>query len=127
MMKRKQAVITVAWFVVIVPVTAFILSSFLEGNWAAIGSGVFSAVSAVVLIRVMELEKLKDERYKSIMVISARNGFLFLLLAMPWLGVFLAFEIIMIESAAQVVSLYTLLYFIALGVSGGSALYYYRR
>ena len=127
MMKSKQAVIIVAWFVVIVPVTAFILSSFLEGNCAAIGSGVFSAVSAVVFIRVMELEKLKDERYKSIMVMSARNGFIFLLLAMPWLGVFLAFEIIMIESAAQVVSLYTLLYFIAIGVSGGSALYYYRR
>ena len=127
MMKSKQAVITVAWFVAIVPVTAFILSSFLEGKWAAIGSGVFSAVSAVVFIRVMELEKLKDERYKSVMVMSARNGFFFLLLTMPWLGVFLAFEIVIIQSAAQVVSLYTLLYFIAIGVSGGSALYYYRR
>ena len=81
-------------------------------------------VAARVLARTL-IEKYRDERTAPMMNLSARNGFVFLMIAVPWTGIILTFSENL--SPQQLIGTIMELWIMTLLVYFGSLLFYYRK
>ena len=119
-LNRNQIANVVALIVAaIIVVAAWIISP------SGILSGVFSGSLAVIftLLIVKAMEKYQDERFTQILNLSARNGFVFLLFALPWTGVLIALNLLTFDAVAAVLSVWVS----AIAVMYGSGAYYFRK
>ncbi|MHA1480506.1 MAG: hypothetical protein ACTSQZ_03680 [Candidatus Thorarchaeota archaeon] len=119
-MNRNQIANVVALIVAaIILAAAWIISP------SGILSGIFSASLAVIftLLIVKAIEKYQDERFTQILNLSARNGFVFLLFALPWTGALIAINLLAFDALAAVLSLWVS----SIAVMYGSGAYYFRK
>jgi len=111
--------------VVALIVAAIILAAAWIISPSGILSGIFSASLAVIftLLIVKAIEKYQDERFTQILNLSARNGFVFLLFALPWTGALIAINLLAFDALAAVLSLWVS----SIAVMYGSGAYYFRK
>ena len=117
-LNRNQIANVVALIVaVVILVAAWFISP--SGLWG------FSVLLAVIftLLIVKAMEKYQDERFTHILNLSARNGFVFLVFALPWMGALIALNLLILDAAAAVLSLW----FSSIAVMYGSGAYYFRK
>jgi hypothetical protein len=81
-----------------------------------------TAISLLALWR-SGVDAKKDERTIQLMGYGARNAFIFLLFAMPWLAVYHMFGIISLDAAAAL----WILWIMSFGIAWLTFLYYYTR
>lgn len=84
---------------------------------------IVSTAFVVLALRRSNIDAKKDERSMQLMGYGARNGFIFLLFAMPWLAAYHVLGIIVLDAA---IALY-ILWIMALGIAWLTFLYYYTR
>lgn len=87
---------------------------------------VFNAIIGVILLAnvlvMLYVKKLQDERYVHILGRAGRNGFLFLMMALPFLSIFQFLSSGWIENGVSVL----LVWVSSLVVFYGSSWYYYK-
>ena len=66
------------------------------GLWSAIFALPLTVIGTLLIMSV--LDKLEDERFAHIRNISARNSFVFLIFALPWMGALIALDIIVLDA-----------------------------
>ncbi|MFQ5833914.1 MAG: hypothetical protein ACE5H4_14505 [Candidatus Thorarchaeota archaeon] len=120
-MKRNQAVLVVAGALILA--LGWVFDPWIVGPWDTILFAVpLSLVGTFLILQFME--EYEDERLAHIRNISARNGYLFVLLALPLVWTSTLFLQI---SALTTAGLVFLVWFASLGVLYLSGIYYYRR
>ncbi|TFG28035.1 hypothetical protein EU528_11830 [Candidatus Thorarchaeota archaeon] len=117
-MNRNQKIANVVILiltVVILIVAWYVMPS--GGFWG----GVISIPFTLMMVKAME--KYRDERFTHILNLSMRNGFVFLLLALPWTGALIALNLLIFDVLAAILSLW----FLSIAVTYGSGVYYFRK
>lgn len=76
------------------------------------------------LMIVKAMEKYRDERFTHILNISMRNGFVFLLFALPWTGALMALNLLILDALPAIL---LSLWFTSMAVTYGSGVYYFRK
>ena len=71
----------------------------------------------VTLMIVKAMEKYRDERFAQILNISMRNGFVFLLFALPWTGALMALNFLILDALPAII---LILWFTSMAVTYGS-------
>jgi len=82
-----------------------------------------STAFVVLVLWRSNIDAKKDERSMEIMSYGARNAFIFLLFAMPWLAAYHVLEIIVLDTAIVLFVLWIL----SLGIAWLTFLYYFTR
>lgn len=82
-----------------------------------------SVCGSLLILWRAKIDQRKDERTMHLMGLGARNAFIFLLFAMPWLASFNIFGIIIIDTYAAL----GLLWVVSLSIAWLSFFYYYTR
>jgi len=119
-LKRSRIANVVALIVAAVTIVA---------AWFISPSGIWSGAIVVLLAVVFTIpvpkamEKHQDERFTHILNIAALNGFVFLLLALPWTGALIALDFLILDAPAAVLSLW----FFSIAVMYASGVYYFRK
>ncbi len=80
-------------------------------------------ISLTILI-IKPIEKYRDERFTQILNISMRNGFVFLLIALPWTGALWALNLLILDALPAII---LSLWFTSMAVTYGSGVYYFRK
>ncbi|MHA1137735.1 MAG: hypothetical protein ACTSSE_14740 [Candidatus Thorarchaeota archaeon] len=117
MMNRNQIanVVVLIAIVVMLVVAWYIMPG---GFWG----GVLSIPFTIMIVKAME--KYRDERFTQILNISMRNGFVFLLFALPWTGALLVLNILILDALPAII---LFLWFTSMAVTYGSGVYYFRK
>jgi hypothetical protein len=84
--------------------------------------GVLGIPFTILIIKAME--KYQDERFTQILNISMRNGFVFLLIALPWTGALWALNLLILDALPAII---LFLWFTSMAVVYGSGVYYFRK
>ncbi|UCE10551.1 MAG: hypothetical protein JSW61_01095 [Candidatus Thorarchaeota archaeon] len=119
-MKRDH----VASLVVLVSAAAILIAAWITsspGFWPAVLSGCTAPVIAVLFTRWMR--QFQDERFTQIYNLAARNAFVFLLFALPYIGAILAIQSVAVEAVGMIL----LVWFISLAIAYTSGYYYYKK
>lgn len=74
------------------------------GLWSAIFVLPLTVIGTLLIISV--LNKYEDERFVHIRNISARNSFVFLIFALPWMGALIALDVIVLDAVGVCVILW---------------------
>jgi len=93
--------------------------------WYFVPGGFWGGVLSIpfTLMLVKAMEKYRDERFTHILNLSMRNGFVFLLFALPWTGALIALNLLIFDVLAAILSLW----FLSMAVTYGSGVYYFRK
>ena len=93
--------------------------------WYVMPSGFWGGVLSIpfTLLMAKAMEKYRDERFTQILNISMRNGFVFLIFALPWTGALIVLNLLMLDVLAALLSLWVL----SMAVTYGSGVYYFRK
>lgn len=107
--------------VLIVAVVIFVAAWFISpsGLWGGAIGVPFAVIFAVLIERTMK--KYQDERFTQILNLSARNGFVFLLFALPWTGALIALNLV--DALASVLFIFVF----SIVVLYGSGVYYFKK
>jgi len=121
MMNRNQIanVVVLIATVVMFVVVACIMPT---GLWAGFWGGALGIPLTIMIVKAME--KYHDERFTQILNISMRNGFVFILFALPWTGALWALNLIMLDALPAII---IFLWFTSMTVTYGSGVYYFRK
>lgn len=84
--------------------------------------GVVSIPFTVMIVKAME--KYRDERFTQILNVSMRNGFVFLLFALPWTGALIALNLLILDTLPAII---LFLWFTSMAVTYGSGVYYFKK
>lgn len=84
---------------------------------------IVSTTITLLIIWRSNFDAKKDERSIQLMGFGARNSFIFLVFAMPWLAVFHWIGIIVLDAAVTLL----ILWILSLGIAWITFLYYYTR
>ena len=90
-----------------------------SGFWGGASGVSFGVIIAVLIERTMK--KYQDERFTHILNLSARNGFVFVLFALPWTGALIALNFV--DALASVLFIFAF----SIAVLYGSGAYYFRK
>jgi hypothetical protein len=121
-MRNKLAPNLALVFLTIVLVSIIILA--VPDKALEILPGVVVSTSFVVLVLWRsDFDAKKDERIFQLMGYGARNAFIFLLFAMPWLAAFHLLGIIVLDAAIAL----CILWILSLGIAWLTFLYYFTR
>ncbi|MHA1637270.1 MAG: hypothetical protein ACTSUO_00665 [Candidatus Thorarchaeota archaeon] len=90
-----------------------------SGFWGGAISVPFTVIFAVLIERTMK--KYRDERFTHILNLSARNGFVFLLFALPYTGALIALNLI--DTLTSIL----FIWFFSIAVMYVSGAYYFRK
>ena len=85
-------------------------------------SSVSVSLTTIILWRA-KVDQRKDERTMHLMGLGARNAFFFLIFAMPMLSTFIILDIIIMDAAVALWSLWI----VSIGIAWVSFLFYYSR
>ena len=98
----------------------------LVAAWYVMPSGFWGGVLSFpfTLMFVKAMEKYRDERFTQILNISMRNGFVFLLIALPWTGALWALNLLIVDALPAII---LSLWFTSMVVTYGSGVYYFRK
>jgi hypothetical protein len=119
-LNRSQIANVVALLVAgIILVAAWFISP--SDLWGGAISVPIAVIFTLLIVKVME--KYQDERFTHILNLSARNGFVFLLFALPWTGALIALNLLILDTVAAVLSLWLS----SIAVMYGSGAYYFRK
>lgn len=90
------------------------------------GGGFWGGVVSIpfTLMIVKAMEKYRDERFTQILNLSMRNGFVFLLFALPWTGALMALNLLILDTLPAII---LSLWFLSMAVTYGSGVYYFRK
>jgi len=121
MMNRNQIANVVALIacVVMLVVVSYIMPT---GLWSGFWGGALGIPLTIMIVKAME--KYQDERFTQILNISMRNGFVFLLFALPWTGALWALNLLILDALPAVI---LFLWFTSMAVTYGSGVYYFRK
>ena len=89
------------------------------GLWSAIFVLPLTVIGTLLIISV--LNKYEDERFVHIRNISARNSFVFLIFALPWMGALIALDVIVLDALGVCV----ILWIVSIAMWYLSGAYYY--
>lgn len=119
-MKHSQAVLVVVGALILV--LAWVLDPWIGGPWDTVLFAIPLSLVGTFLI-LQFIEKYEDERLVHIRNVSARNGFLFMLLTLPlvWTS-----TLVLQISALTTASLVFLVWLSSLAILYLSGIYYYR-
>ena len=92
-----------------------------SGFWGGAIGASFGVVFTILIVKVME--KYQDERFTHILNLSARNGFIYLLFALPYTAALIALNLLLLDALAAIL----LLWFSSMAVMYGSGAYYFRK
>lgn len=119
-MNRSQIANVVALIVAaVIIVAAWFISP--SGIWSGTISVPLAVIFTILIAKAME--KYQDKRFTHILNLAARNGFVFLLFALPWTGALIALDLLIFDALAAVLSLW----FSSIAVMYGSGVYYFRK
>jgi len=121
MMNRNQiANVVVLIAVVVMLVIAWYIAP--GGFWGGALGGALGIPLTIMIVKAME--KYRDERFTQILNISMRNGFVFLLFALPWTGALWALNLLILDALPAII---LSLWFTSMAVTYGSGVYYFRK
>ncbi len=117
MMNRNQIANVVALIAIVVMLVV---------AWYIMPGGFWGGVLGIpfTIMIVKATEKYRDERFTQILNISMRNGFVFLLFALPWTGVLLVLNLLILDALPAII---LFLWFTSMAVTYGSGVYYFRK
>ena len=94
--------------------------------WYVMPGGFWGGVLAIpfTIMFAKAMEKYQDERFTQILNISMRNGFAFLLIALPWTGALWALNLLILDTLPAII---LILWGISMVVTYGSGVYYFRK
>ena len=116
-MNRNQIANTVG---LIATVVLFVVAWYIIPG--AFWGGVVSIPFTLMIVKTME--KYRDELFTQILNISMRNGFVFLLFALPWTGALIALNFLILDALPAII---LILWFTSMVVTYGSGVYYFRK
>jgi len=122
-MKRKEIIangVLAAFSIVFVALILLLVPERALSNLFVI---LASICGTMLILWIAKIDQRKDERTIQLMGLGARNAFIFLLFAMPWLATFNILGIIILNAFAALM----LLWIVSLAIAWFTFFYYYTR
>ncbi len=119
-MKREH----IGNFIAILVAASILIAAWMTsspGFWSGVFGAIMGPVGAVLLIRWMK--KFQDERLTQIHAQASRNGFIFLILALPYIGAILAIQSVAVEAIGPILFVWA----VSVAIVYISGVYYYRQ
>ena len=119
-MKREH----IGNFIAILVAASILIAAWMTsspGFWPGVFGAIMGPVGAILLIRWMK--NFQDERLTQIYVQASRNGFVFLILALPYIGAILAIQSVAFEAVVLIFFVWA----VSVAIVYISGVYYYRQ